>query len=851
MKKFYYLLLFTVLLSTSGFGQAVDLTYYLPKDVTYNIDIPTPQSVLGFEVGEMHVNHDKLVQYMQRVAESSPRVQAMEYGRSHENRPLMLLFISSPENLENLEEIQANHLKLSDPEQSAGMDTENMPGIVWMGYSIHGNEASGSNAALITAYHLAAGDSEDIDDLLENNIVLLDPSYNPDGMHRFASWVNSHKSMSPNPDPNDWEHNEVWPGGRTNHYWFDLNRDWMMRQHPESKGRVAQYHNWKPLILTDHHEMGSNSSFFFQPGMPTRENPLIPERTYELTKTLATYHADALDEIQSLYFSEEGYDDYYIGKGASYPDFFGTVAVLFEQGSARGHAQDTENGLLTFPFAVKNQFTTSLSTLEGARNMRVSLLNNMRNFYQQAAEKAADDPVKGLVFGDPYDKVRTRHMVDLIAAHDIKVHKLARDVTAGGQSYSPEHSFVVPLDQPNYVMIKGLFERRTQFEDSLFYDVSSWNIPYAFNVPFAELEGRSYSAGLLGEEVEGYNAPEAELVGGASNYAYVFRWDNYNAGKAVNRMLEAGMNVKVFTRPFTDSEGRNFDYGTIMVPVELQRNMDDDEVYEMMQVIVNQDHVTVYNMTTGLTPQGLDLGSREVETLRKPRALMLVGDGVRAYDAGEVWHLFDQRLDMSLSLVNIDDFNDMDLTEYRTLIMVDGNYSDVSSKAVQAVKNWVNKGGLVIASKRAGRWLDNNGIMKLEFKSKEAIDVQRPYGKQRRDRGAQVIGGAIFQADLDLTHPLAYGFHRNNVSLFRNSTLFLEKSKNAYVHPIRYTENPLLSGYISEENTALLKNTPAVATGRIGRGNVIYFTDNHNFRAFWYGTNKFFMNALFFGHLIR
>ncbi|WP_420581129.1 M14 family zinc carboxypeptidase [Reichenbachiella sp.] len=306
--------LFSFILILTNSEAQISLDYYLPENINYNPAIPTPQSVIGHEVGEWHVSHDKLVQYLYALADASDRVEIEEYARSHENRPLLTLKISSPENIQNLANIRTEHLKLSDYNQSKALDLSKMPLVAYLGYSIHGNEASGSNAALLVAYYLAAAQGDEIEKWLENMVILLDPSYNPDGLNRFASWVNSKKGMNVVSDPNNIEQNEPWPGSRTNHYWFDLNRDWLPIQHPESKGRIRQYHKWKPNVLTDHHEMGTNGTYFFQPGIPSRNNPLVPSKTYELTQKIADYHANALDEIGTLYYSKESFDDFYMGK---------------------------------------------------------------------------------------------------------------------------------------------------------------------------------------------------------------------------------------------------------------------------------------------------------------------------------------------------------------------------------------------------------------------------------------------------------------------------------------------------------------------------------------------------------
>ncbi|MDR9410297.1 MAG: M14 family zinc carboxypeptidase, partial [Balneolaceae bacterium] len=400
MKNRFVSLLLLVIIPFTGYSQA-DLDYYLPDDIEFDPAIPTPEEVIGHQVGEWHVTHDKLVSYMYAIAEASDRVTIEEYAKSYEDRPLLILTITSPGNHAQIDEIKENQLALTEPDQSGDVDIENQPVVVNIGNSIHGNEPSGSNSSMLTAYYFAAAQGERVEEILDDAVLLLDPSFNPDGLNRFATWVNMHKSITTTTDPADREYNERWPSGRTNHYWFDLNRDWMPVQHPESRGRITKFHEWRPNILTDHHEMGSNSTFFFQPGIPSRTHPLTPQINQDLTGQIAEFHAEALDEIQSLYYSKESFDDFYYGKGSTYPDLFGTIGILFEQASSRGHAQETDHGVLEFPFTIRNQFTTALSTVDAAVALRTDLHEYRRDYYRDVREEASNADAKAFVIGDP------------------------------------------------------------------------------------------------------------------------------------------------------------------------------------------------------------------------------------------------------------------------------------------------------------------------------------------------------------------------------------------------------------------------------------------------------------------
>ncbi len=852
MKKILFV--FALLFISESVVSQTTLDYFLKEGVTYNEDIPTPKDVLGAELGEWHVRHDQLVQYMHAVAEASDRITITEYARSYENRQLLSLVITSTENHSKIDEIRENHVKLTDPSVSSDLDISEMPVVVQLGYSVHGNEPSGSNASLAVVYHLAAAEGRDVEELLSKVVVLVDPGMNPDGINRFAHWANTHKSKNVLvTDPGSREYSEVWPGGRTNHYWFDLNRDWLLAQHPESKGRIAWFHEWKPNILTDHHEMGSNSTFFFQPGIPSRTNPLTPQRNQDLTANIAEYHADELDKIQSLYYSKESFDDFYYGKGSTYPDVQGAIGILFEQASSRGHAQETVHGVLEFPFTIRNQVTASHSTLKAAYDLREELLEHQRLFYQEAMNEAERASIKAYVFGESADQARTYHLAEMINRHDIQVYELGSNISADGENFEAGKAYIVPTNQPQYKLITAIFERRTEFTDSLFYDVSAWTMPYAFNLPFAELGFREFNNNVLGDRFNGEMKSNGMVVGNRSSYAYAFEWDEYYSPRALYRLQSAGVRTKVASLPFSSvtQEGqKNFDYGTILIPLGVQD--DQNKVHELVQTIAQEDGIKVYAISSGLSTSGIDLGSNNFEILEKPSVAILGGDGTSSYEVGEAWHLFDQRYHMPLSIIDTDDLGGADLSRYNVLVMANGWYN-LSEGETNSIKSWVRNGGVLIAYKSAINWTRQQELADIEYKDRIESDEEegpRPYVKQSMDSGARFIGGTIFNAKIDLTHPLGYGFNDDEITVFRNSTTFIEKGENRYSTPVYYTDDPLAAGYISDDNLETIKGSAAIVVSRYGGGRVITMTDNPNFRAFWYGTNKLFANAVFFGQTI-
>ncbi|MEM7105590.1 MAG: M14 metallopeptidase family protein [Bacteroidota bacterium] len=842
------ILIFSLIFSTFSRAQ-VDLGYYLPEGVQYDEAIPTPKDFLGYEIGEWHITHDQLVYYMQELARVSDRVTIEEYARSHEARPLILLTITSAENHGKIDEIQKNHVALADASQSGNADIESMPAVVYAGYTVHGNEPSTANATPLLAYHLAAGQGKEIENLLSNVVILLDPMYNPDGYNRFASWVNTHKSKNLNPDPATREHNEAWPRGRTNHYWFDLNRDWLLVQHPESQGRVDNFQQWKPNIVLDYHEMGTNSTYFFQPGIPTRTNPLTPKINQELTYKIAEFHAKALDGVGSLYYTQESFDDFYYGKGSTYPDVQGCIGILFEQGSSRGHLQSSINGDVSFPFTIKNQLLTSLSSLEAAEALRTDLLAYKRDFYQQVIKEAQQDKAKGVIFGDAHDPARVNHFLKMVMRHDIKVHEVVKSMQAGGNTFEAGTSYIIPFEQPQYRLIKSMFEQRTSFEDSLFYDVSAWTLPLAFNLHFSEIGSlANASKAPIGKP----NKVSGAVEGNDNAYAYLMDWSQYHAPSVLHQLLKKEVIVKTAAKEFSaviGNETVDFGYGTIMIAAT-QQSISEADLKSLLTSLSNKYGVTIMGTNTGFTAAGMDLGSRNFGVLRDPKALLLVGDGVSSYDAGEVWHLLDHRFDIDLTIVDVRQFGNIDLNDYNTLVLVNGGYNSIGSSGKESVKEWISNGGTVVAMRGAIQWLKGLGVAGVEFKSDRKELSNRPYGSLANDSGAEFIGGAIFETELDLSHPLAYGYRDSQLPVFRRGTMFMQPTNNAYATPHKYTSDPLMAGYISDHNEELVKNAAASIVCRHGGGKVICLGDNPNFRGYWYGTTKLFLNAIYFGHTI-
>jgi hypothetical protein len=834
-------ILFLLLLLCLAITTQAQPDYFYPQAKDLNKQIPTPEEFLGYPIGSHHSRHDKVVEYFKTLDQLSDRVTLLEIGETYENRTQITAIITAPENHARLEDIRQKHLQ-----RNTSTQFNDVPLVILLGYNVHGNEPSSTEAAMLTAYYLIANNDEETQAWLKNMVILLDPVYNPDGRDRHSHWANMHKASALVGDPLDREHNEVWPGGRTNHYWFDLNRDWFLGIHPESRNRLTVFHQWRPYVMTDHHEMGTNSTFYFDPGKSSSNNPIVPNQLYDvLYPKFGEYFAKAMDGIGSQYFTKEAFDKLYPGYGSSYVNFYGGAGFLFEQASSRGHLQETATIPLTFAFTIRNQFTASLATVRASLAERETLINLRLNFFRTAANQAKANPVKGYVFGDANDLTRTYAFVNLLRLHDIDVYDINKEVTMGGKNFEKGKAFVVPTEQLNYIMVRSVFEKDITYSDSIFYDASTWSLVHAFNLPHAEIRGPISRGNTIEQNLVKPVTPVTK-----SNYAYLIDITDYNVHRALYQLQEEGVMVKTAFRAFSASingKERAFRHGTLIIPV-FDQKLSPDAVYEAVQKTSTQSSIEILSVETGYTLKGIDLGSNFSVAVKKPRAIMLIGNGVSGYEAGETWHLLDQRINMPITKVDVGNIGRVNWDKYNVLVMVSGTYS-LDKAQVDKIKAWIQNGGTLITFKTASEWAIKQGLTKEKLVTTDTTKTKprTNYEDASSMEGARNIGGSIFQVDLDITNPIGFGFSDRNVSIYRNGLTFLQPSKNPYTTIAKYKANPLIGGYLHKSSVPKVANSAAILVSGEGQGRVIMFSDNPNFRGVWYGTNKLFLNALFFG----
>jgi len=839
---------------------AEPIGYFTPEGTRYNPSIPAPESVIGHELGDKPVRHDMLVRYLREVAARSDRLSIETIGYSHEGRPIEFLIATSPDNHARLEDIRQAHLALNDPGSETGI-AEDMPVVTWLNYGVHGAESSGMDAALPVVYHLAAAQGEAIERQLAGSVILITAIFNPDGHSRRVNHVYRFGSEVSVTDPAHEVHN-LWMDARTNHYWFDLNRQWLLQTQPESQAWMGKWHHWKPNLTVDYHEMGSNSTYYFHPGVPERKNPLIPDRSRELLVRMAGFHAASLDAQGRLYYSEEGFDNFYIGKGSTYPHVNGSVGILFEAGAARGGRIETPNGIRSYAGNIKHHFTTSLSSIAGAHSLRGELLEYRMRFVADAQAAGADDRRRAFVFTS-HDRSRLAHFTDLMLRHDIRVHELAEAVEVSGVAYRPGEAYVIPLDQPQYTMIRGIFDRVREFESPVFYDVSGWTLPLAYDLDYAPLERQFDSDQLGAPATPGW--PQAAAPA-RSDYGYMIDGSDYYAPRALYRLLDADVIVRAAQQPvtvLTESGERDFERGALFVPLAGQ-TVAADRIHALLTGIAEDDGIAVSAVLSGRTPgAGGDLGSgQSFDSVKKPRVLLVIGDGILNYDPGEVWHLLDYRMRMPVTIVDKRRLRGLDWSRYTHLVLSGGRSPGLGDKTTERVKQWVREeGGTFIGLRQAAKWGEESLLGRKPEKNNDKQDdktgdatesARHDYASLQVRDAEDVVGGAIFASDLDITHPLGFGYRDRFLPSHRNTTLVLQTPENPYATVARYlTEDPVLSGYASERRIREIAGAPMAVAEREGRGSVILFADNLNFRGTFLGTSRLFLNALFFSDDFR
>ena len=825
--------------------------YFFPQAGEFDPAIPTPQQFLGYEIGSRYTRHDQLVAYFKELARHSDKITVKEVGRSYEGRPLLIATVTAAGNQSRLESLRQQHATLIDPVQSrsAAGDT---PVVVWLGYSVHGNETSSGEAALLTAYYLVANRSAETQQWLQHAVVLFDPAQNPDGRDRAANWHNAWASSPASADPADKEHVEPFPQGRTNHYFTDLNRDWLALTQQESRPKIEVFHQWYPNVQIDFHEMGKDSTYYFEPSPKSMHSPLIPAASYAFNRTLAKYHAASLDALGSLYYTGENFDNFSPVYGSTYPDFHGAVGVTVEQASSRGRVQESVNGLLTFPFTIRNQVATGLGTVRGAVAEREGLFDLQKRFFQSALEQAGQQPWKSFVFGDAHDPALTRQLLELLLLHRIEVHALSTPVTLDGRRFEPGHAYVVHAAQPQFRLVHAIFADTPPIKGDVFYGSTSYAIAPAYGLAFAGSKGRVGS----GTRVERVPVASGGVIGGQAPFAYAVDWRDRNAARLLQALQASGLVTRAAFQPFTAATSTgdvDFAAGSIVVPVAGQP-LHGAALLEAVQAAAVGASAHVHALASGQSRGGIDLGSDGIKALRRPAVALVMGEGVNTTEIGSAWFLLDQHLQLPASKIDPAQLGKVPLDRYTSIVLAGGRYDGVDDTAVAALKRWIQAGGSLVTYGTASKWAIEKKLAEGEtLGAPEAPeDAERQaFGDQRDLAAIERVSGNILSADVDTSHPLGFGVPRRALAVPKETPVVLQPSADRFSTVVRIDAQPRVNGYLSARNQARMSGSAWLLVSPQGKGNVVLFADDPAHRKYWHGTERLLVNALFFGNLLN
>lgn len=821
-------------------------SYYFPAARQFDARVPSPQQFLGYDIGSHYTRHDRLVAYFNELARVSDRVRVEVIGQSYEQRPLLLVTITSPRNHARSAQIAAQRQALVDPAQP--LPGDDAPSVVWLGYSVHGNETSSGEAAMLTAYYLAANQDAETAGWLETAVVVIDQAQNPDGRDRAGNWHNAWGSRPPSADPADREHVEPFPTGRVNHYFTDLNRDWLALAQADSWPKVAQFHRWYPNIQIDFHEMGKDSTYYFEPSPKSMESPLLPRSSYEANHWLARFHAQALDALGSLYYTGENFDNFSPIYGSTYPDFHGAVGVTVEQASSRGRVQETVNGPLHFDFTIRNQVATGLASVRGAVEDRMRLFVLQKAFFRSALAQAAAYPVRDWVFGDAADATLTRRLLALLLQHRIQVHALARDVEVDGKRFRAGSAYVVPVRQPQFRLAHAIFEFTPPVKGDVFYSGTSYAVAPAYGLRYAASRG----ALPTGAKVEAAPAAQGGIHGGRAGFAYVADARDFGSYRLLGGLLRDGVRVRTAHQPFTAATAAGevaFGHGAVVIPVAGQV-LDARALQARVLARAQEAGVTVHALDSSRTASGIDLGSDNVRVLRAPSIALVMGEGVSATEIGSAWFALDTALGLPASKLDPAQLASVDLSRYTSIVLSAGSYGTVGEAGVTALKRWIAAGGSLVVYGSGARWAIDKGLVeaKLRGDGKGEEDQRLDFGTVRDVFALGRVSGNILSADIDPTHPLGFGVQQRRIWVNKESGLVFEPGKNAFLNVVNIDRQPVVNGYLSDANRARVAGSSYLQVVPSGSGNVVLFADDPAHRKYWHGTERLLLNALLQGN---
>jgi hypothetical protein len=833
MKKNLIVFLFLLVSSYASFSQS----------------LKSPDEFLGYQLGDKYTAHYKIVNYFQQAAIAMPKVMKLEqYGATNEGRPLLLAFVTSEENFAKLDEIRKNNLRLTGMLNDKPADI-NAPAIVWLSYNVHGNETSSSEVSMKTLYELLNPNNAQTKAWLKNTVVIIDPCLNPDGRDRYVNWFTQVVGKNADANIDAREHHEPWPGGRTNHYNFDLNRDWAWQTQVETQGRLKKYNEWMPQIHCDFHEQGINNPYYFAPAAePFHE--VITQWQRDFQYTIGKNHAKYFDANGWLYFTKEVFDLFYPAYGDTYPIYNGAIGMTYEQAGGPGGgaaASKSDGDTLTLKDRISHHFATSMSTVEMASVHSNRLINEFKKFFDDAKNSGIGEYKTYVITETNTDKLKP--LQHFFEANGIKYGSVSGSSIKGynyfsgkEESFTASNSMAVSAYQPKSALIKVLFEPRSRLSDSVTYDITAWSLPYVYGLQAYAVKEK-ITTGT-------YAMPNVSTTVSSTAYGYLINYASFEEAKLLAALLNEKIKLRFAEKDFTYG-GKAFKRGSLIV----LRKGNEDKLDKLIALSKKYD-ATITEVSGGFMETGFDFGSEKVHFIKKPNVALLTGKGVSSGAAGEVWHLFEQQLGYPVTLINADEINGAALKNIDVLILPDGNYKFFKDKEDAAeIKNWIQQGGKMIAMENAVEQVakadwgiklkksddDDKKDDKKDDKNTYA-DVKR-FENRERESISDFIPGSIYKVTLDDSHPLAFGYPGYYFTLKQNGDLY-EFMKEGWNVGVIKKDNQV-AGFVGMRLKEKIKDGTVIGVTELGRGSIVYFSDDPIFRSFWENGKLMFANAVF------
>jgi hypothetical protein len=810
----------------------------------YQTSIKSPQDFHGYAIGEFYTQHHNVMKYMAYLHKSFPEnTQWINYGKSYQGRDLQLLVISSKNNMARIDDIKKENQGIA---AGNGKNAE-IPSIVWLGYNVHGNETSSSEAAMLAAYHFLAGNNAEHRKTLDNIVIIIDPMMNPDGRERFISFFKNRVGSMANPDMNAMEHSEPWPSGRVNHYMFDLNRDWTWASQVETQTRLKVYHEFKPHVFVDFHEMGVNSAYFFFPAAKPF-NPYLPKSTQKWGDVFGNGNAKIMDEHKRLYYRAEWFDLFYPGYGDSYPSMNGSIGMTYEQaGHSRGGraARRNDGSVLTLEERAFNHYRTSVSTVRTALENKTVMLNDFASFFKNAKARGAKENFRNYIVDmrGNYDE-----FLRILKHHDLDISYASKDQRIklnNGKNYNLKAGqAIIPVEQAQYILLQNLMDKEVSIPDTAFYDLSSWSLPLAFNIDVYKTK----------EYIQSKNEAPAKPQFAALKeaYAYIFTPDNVASYRLFNALQDHGIKLRA-TNGEIKTAGKHYAAGSVLITA--QRNRHIKNLAQILSTEANAAGIAINALETGRVEIGSDLGSDAQAALPQIKILLVAGENMSSNATGATWHLFDQVLKDQITMVSLKRLRSMKLSPYTTIILSSGYgiKSALGESGIKNLKTWIREGGHLIGTGSGASFLTKESskltaISAPKEKKKKEPSKERLFlkYKDRKDYfSKRSFPGAFLGTDVDESHPLMVGVSKPLFVLKTNRSL-LKPSESAH-NIIRFNTKKIY-GFVPENFDKKAQETAVFQYMTSGRGAITMINADPSYRAFTYGLTQLFLNAVYLGN---